>query len=163
MAITREQVLAVLAGVRDPEVPVLSVIDLGIIRDVVIKDDRVEVKVTPTYSGCPALKVIEENIVSALRDKGYPNSSVTTVYSPAWTTDWMSDEAKTKLRQYGIAPPQGNAPQDLVAISRPSKPIACPFCNSSQTKLQSQFGSTACKAQYFCEGCHQPFEHFKAF
>lgn len=165
MAITREQIFAVLAGVRDPEIPVLSVVDLGIVRDVEILGDSVTVKITPTYSGCPALKVIEDNILATLRDKGFPKASVVTVHSPAWTTDWMSDEAKEKLRQYGIAPPQGNAPQELFSLTRigSSKPVPCPFCSSSQTKLQSQFGSTACKAQYFCDACHQPFEHFKAF
>ncbi|MBN8549278.1 MAG: phenylacetate-CoA oxygenase subunit PaaJ [Deltaproteobacteria bacterium] len=163
MNITREQILSALAGVRDPEVPVLSVIDLGIVREVIIDGDSVEVKITPTYSGCPALQVIEDNIVHTLRDKGFPKSRVTTVYSPAWTTDWMSEEAKNKLREYGIAPPQEAAPQDLVSIRKPSKPIICPFCRSTHTTMQSAFGATSCKAQYFCDACHQPFEYFKAF
>lgn len=163
MTAMREQIFAVLAGVRDPEVPVLSVIDLGIIRDVTLEGDTVEVKITPTYSGCPALKAIEQNIIDTLRDKGFPKSRVVTVYSPAWTTDWMSEEAKEKLRKYGIAPPQGTAPHDLVSIAKPQRALLCPFCNSSNTKLQSNFGSTSCKALYYCDGCHQPFEHFKAF
>lgn len=163
MGVTREQIFAILAGVRDPEVPVLSVIDLGIVRDVTVSGENIEVKITPTYSGCPALKLMEENIIALLRDKGFPNSRVITVFSPAWTTDWMSEEAKSKLRQYGIAPPQGSAPSELISIGRPEQPLACPFCNSINTKLQSQFGSTSCKALYFCDGCHQPFEHFKAF
>jgi ring-1,2-phenylacetyl-CoA epoxidase subunit PaaD len=164
MTATRDAIYSILATVRDPEVPVLSVVDLGIVRGVEISGTAVTVKITPTYSGCPALRVIEENILLALRDKGYPNASVVTVHSPAWTTDWMSDEAKEKLRQYGIAPPQGTAPQELSSLIQiGGKPVPCPFCGSSETKLQSQFGSTACKALHFCNKCHQPFEHFKPF
>jgi ring-1,2-phenylacetyl-CoA epoxidase subunit PaaD len=163
MAVTRDQVLAILSSVRDPEVPVLSVIDLGIVRDILIDDDAVTVKITPTYSGCPALQTIEENIAAALRDKGVPNATIKTVYSPAWTTDWMSEDGKRKLKEYGIAPPGKAETDTLVSLRRKPESIQCPFCDSKQTSLTSQFGSTACKALYFCQSCKQPFEHFKAF
>lgn len=163
MAVTREQVLSILSSVRDPEVPVLSVIDLGIVRDIAIEDDAVTVKITPTYSGCPALQTIEENIAAALRDKGVPNATIKTVYSPAWTTDWMSEDGKRKLKEYGIAPPGKAETETLVSLRRKPESIPCPFCDSKQTSLTSQFGSTACKALYFCQSCKQPFEHFKAF
>jgi ring-1,2-phenylacetyl-CoA epoxidase subunit PaaD len=163
MTPTRENIFEILASVRDPEVPVLSVVDLGIVRDVQISGGIISVKVTPTYSGCPAMRVIEENIIAALREKGFPNAEVTTVFSPAWTTDWMSPEAKEKLRAYGIAPPQGRADDSLVTISKPRPTIACPFCGSKNTALKSEFGSTACKSLHYCNQCSQPFEHFKAF
>lgn len=159
---TREELLAVLDEVMDPEVPVLSVVELGIVRDVSIAGVGVIVTVTPTYSGCPAMRVIEQDIESALRAHGVEQVAVKTSYSPAWTTDWISAEAREKLRAYGIAPP-GAADHDApVAIGRRRPAVRCPYCGSVQTKMQSEFGATACKAIHMCEQCRQPFEEFKA-
>jgi ring-1,2-phenylacetyl-CoA epoxidase subunit PaaD len=148
--------------VKDPEVPVLSVVELGIVRDVRVAGDDVTVVVTPTYSGCPAMRVIEDDILSALRERGVPSARVETVYSPAWTTEWMSDEAREKLRAYGIAPPGHVEHEPLVTIGRMREAVRCPFCGSLETKLTSEFSSTACKAMHVCSACTQPFEEFKA-
>ena len=154
----------VLREVLDPEVPALSVVDLGIVRDIAIAGDEVTVTVTPTYSGCPATREIEREILAALARAGHPRAMVRTVYSPPWTTDWISDEGRRRLREYGIAPP-GPAPAEegmLVAITpRAGVPVPCPYCGASRTSLKSEFGSTACKAMRFCEECRQPFEAFK--
>lgn len=160
--LSREELFAVLDEVMDPEVPVLSVVELGIVRDIEVRDDGVTVTVTPTYSGCPALKVIEQDVLSALRAYGVAKVEVKTSYSPAWTTDWMPAEAREKLRAYGIAPP-GAADHDApVAIGRRRPAVRCPYCGSVKTNLQSEFGSTACKAIHVCRSCSQPFEEFKA-
>ncbi len=163
MTSSREQIFEILASVRDPEVPVLSVIDLGIVREVTVSADGVVVSITPTYSGCPAMAVIEKNIIDTLRDKGVPGAQVRTIFSPPWTTEWMSAEGKRKLKEYGIAPPGKCGPQPLLTLGKKAEAVPCPFCDSRQTRLQSQFGSTACKSLHFCDGCKQPFEHFKAF
>lgn len=149
-----------LERVMDPEVPVISVTDLGIVREITVDGRSVKVKVTPTYSGCPATEVIARSIEQALLNAGAEQVTIETVYSPAWTTDWLSDAAKAKLKAYGIAPPEGKADGDLVQIR---SSVRCPFCDSTRTKLESQFGSTACKALYSCTDCRQPFEYFKAF
>jgi ring-1,2-phenylacetyl-CoA epoxidase subunit PaaD len=163
--LTRDDVFAVLDGVKDPEVPALSVIELGVVRDVSIDEvGAVTVSVTPTYSGCPAMRVIEEDILSALRAHGVENARIRRMLGPAWTTDWLTDDAKRKLEAYGIAPP-GRAPaadEDLVPLRRRAEVVRCPYCRSADTELRSEFGSTACKSIRFCNGCHQPFEHFKA-
>jgi ring-1,2-phenylacetyl-CoA epoxidase subunit PaaD len=163
--LTRDDIFAVLDGVKDPEVPALSVIELGIVRGVEMDDPRaVTVVVTPTYSGCPAMQEIEGDILAALRAHGVANARVRTTYTPAWTTDWMTDEAKAKLEAYGIAPP-GRAPSaddDLVPLRRKADVIRCPYCQSPRTELRSEFGSTACKSIRFCTSCQQPFEQFKA-
>ena len=163
--LTRDDVFAVLDGVKDPEVPVLSVIELGVVRDVEMDDESaVTVVVTPTYSGCPAMRVIEEDIVAALRAHGVQHARVRTTFAPAWTTDWLSDEAKRKLEAYGIAPP-GRAlagDDDLIPLRRRSEVVPCPYCKSGDTELRSEFGSTACKSIRFCNACRQPFEQFKA-
>ena len=151
-----------LATVPDPEVPAISVVDLGIIRDVVIGEHDIEVTVTPTYSGCPAMREIEMDIRAALEKAGAESVSIRTVYAPAWTTDWMSDAAREKLRAYGIAPPGPAEQGGLITLTRRTAPVACPFCGSSNTRLQSEFGSTACKAIHVCQNCHQPFDEFKA-
>ena len=160
-----EAVWAVLDGVMDPEVPVLSVVELGIVRDVELTHARtVTVSVTPTYSGCPAMRVIERDIVSALDAAGW-TAHIRTVYAPAWTTDWMSAEARKKLREYGIAPPperREESSSELVPLRRRQLRVACPYCGSSATTTRSEFGSTACKALMYCETCRQPFELFKA-
>lgn len=159
---TRAEVFAVLDGVMDPEVPVLSVVELGIVRDVEIDEDGVTVTVTPTYSGCPAMRVIEHDIETALRERGFARVDVETRYSPAWTTDWIPADAREKLRAYGIAPP-GAADHDApVQIGRRRPAVRCPYCGSTNTVMRSEFGSTACKAIHSCATCRQPFEEFKA-
>jgi ring-1,2-phenylacetyl-CoA epoxidase subunit PaaD len=150
----------------DPEVPVLSVRELGIVREVEVADDgTVTVTVTPTYSGCPAIQVIERDIVSALEHAGYAGAQVRTSYAPAWTTDWISPAARAKLKAYGIAPPGplGRAESgSLVQLLRVPRTVQCPYCDSYETELRSEFGSTACKAVCWCRSCRQPFEEFKA-
>jgi ring-1,2-phenylacetyl-CoA epoxidase subunit PaaD len=159
----RDAILAVLDTVMDPEVPVLSVRELGIVRDVLVSDvGAVTVVVTPTYSGCPAIRVIEDDIISALDDAGYPDVQVKTAYAPAWTTDWIAPEAREKLRAYGIAPPGMVDAGGLIQLSRARSAPACPFCASRETEIRSEFGSTACKSMCWCRACLQPFEEFKA-
>jgi ring-1,2-phenylacetyl-CoA epoxidase subunit PaaD len=155
-----------LAGrVADPEIPVLTIEDLGILRDVVVDDDgNVEVTVTPTYIGCPALDVIRDEVTRTLREHGYGEVRVRTVLAPAWTTDWLSAEGRAKLAAYGIAPPgqPGRAGPVLVQLTTgPREPVACPRCGSADTREVSRFGSTACKAHHTCRACLEPFDHFK--
>jgi len=157
----REEILAWLEEVKDPEVPVLSIRELGVLRDVEVSDDEVVVVMTPTYSGCPAMHAMEADVVTTLARHGVPNARVKTVYAPAWTTDWISDEAKAKIAAYGIAPPARVEADDLVPLRRRA-PVECPYCHSVNTIVRSEFGSTACKAILFCNGCHQPFELFKS-
>jgi ring-1,2-phenylacetyl-CoA epoxidase subunit PaaD len=160
---SREAVLTILDGVMDPEVPVLSVRELGIVRDVSIDDDGgVVVTVTPTYSGCPAMRAIEEDIVAAIEGVGISPVRVRTVFAPAWTTDWMAPEAKAKLKAYGIAPPGRAVDGGLVNLVRAHSAPRCPYCDSRDTEIRSEFGSTACKAVCWCRACGQPFEEFKA-
>ena len=146
----------------DPEVPVLSIVELGIVREVAVEGDTVTVTVTPTYSGCPAMHAIEAEIKTALGAAGFERVELKTVYAPAWSSDWISDPAKEKLRAYGIAPP-GRAPEQPVTLESLPRQAACPFCGSTNTALVSEFGATACKSLFTCRACHQPFEHFKAF
>ena len=146
---TREQILDWLSMVADPEIPVLTIMDLGIVRDVDCSDG-VTVSLTPTYSGCPATEAIEASVVAALEDRGVAEVRIKRVLSPPWTTDWISTEGREKLRIYGIAPPE-----------RRNRPIACPRCESANTEQVSEFGSTACKASYKCLDCLEPFEYFK--
>ena len=162
-ALTRTRAFEVLGTVPDPEVPAISVVDLGIVREVEISEgNAVTVTITPTYSGCPAMFEIEKDVRSALIDAGASRVEVRTVLSPAWTTDWIGPEAREKLRAYGIAPP-GRAEQGgLVTLTRARPPVACPFCDSNDTRLKSEFGSTACKAIHVCNSCRQPFDEFKA-
>jgi len=155
----------VLDGVLDPEVPVVSVCDLGIVRDVVETDEGLTVVVTPTYSGCPATEVIEKSIVDALVADGLGPVKVEMRRAPAWTTDWMSEKGRRQLREYGIAPP-GPVAAALSAPLRfmprqPPKALACPRCESTNTERISAFGATACKALWRCKACGEPFEHFK--
>ena len=147
----------VAAAVPDPEVPVLTIGDLGVLRDVTVDaDGRVQVTVTPTYSGCPAMDAIRTDVVTALTDAGFTDAHVSTVLSPAWTTDWMSDEGKRKLLDYGIVPPERRGPVALTLTLR------CPQCGSPDTRELSRFGSTACKSLWVCNACREPFDHFKA-
>ncbi|MEO5904886.1 MAG: 1,2-phenylacetyl-CoA epoxidase subunit PaaD [Gemmatimonadaceae bacterium] len=167
-ASTRESVLAILAEVKDPELPMIDVVELGIVRDVSFDDGHLTVDITPTYSGCPAMQVIEKEIVETLASHGFDGARVRTVYSPAWTTDWMTGEARERLRVHGIAPPgrveiDGGGIAELVSLRRAKPTPACPFCGSTNTVEKSEFGSTACKAIHFCNSCHQPFDRFKPF
>lgn len=158
LAVSREQVLDWLSTVPDPEIPVLSITDLGIIRDVSV-GERVVVDVSPTYSGCPATEVIEQSVIDTLQAQGVDEVVINRVLSPAWTTDWISAAGRDKLKEYGIAPPeQGASKRDLLHGSRS---IACPRCDSVNTLVVSEFGSTACKASYKCSDCLEPFEYFK--
>ncbi len=151
------------ATVVDPEVPVLTIADLGVLRSVVVDDDgpgrpRAVVEITPTYSGCPAVDAIRDDIHAVLTAAGYATVDVRTVLSPAWTTDWMSDEGKQKLAAYGIAPPTGTRPVGPVSLGLG---IRCPHCGSLHTRQLSRFGSTSCKALYVCQRCQEPFDFFK--
>ena len=157
-----DEVYGVLNTVMDPEVPVISVVELGIVRDVAIQQDAVTITITPTYSGCPAMREIEADIRTALIAHGVHDVSVKLVLSPAWTTDWIGPEAREKLRAYGIAPPGRAEPQGLITLTRARAAVPCPFCGSNDTRLQSEFGSTACKAIHVCNSCRQPFDEFKA-
>ena len=157
-----DEVYGVLNSVMDPEVPVISVVELGIVRDVGILNDAVTITITPTYSGCPAMREIEADIRTALIAHGVHDVSVKLVLSPAWTTDWIGPEAREKLRAYGIAPPGRAEPQGLITLTRSRVAVPCPFCRSNDTRLQSEFGSTACKAIHVCNSCRQPFDEFKA-
>jgi ring-1,2-phenylacetyl-CoA epoxidase subunit PaaD len=161
---TREQVLDWLEDVKDPEVPVLSVVELGVVRDATIDvHGGVTVIITPTYSGCPAMRVMEDAIREALELRGVAQVSVRTTFTPAWTTDWIPESAKAKLEAYGIAPPGPVAADDeLVPLRRSGAGPRCPFCKSARTTLRSAFGSTSCKALWVCLECTQPFEQFKA-
>ena len=148
----------IVGEVPDPEIPVLSIEDLGILRDLTVDDEqRVVVTITPTYSGCPAMDVIRAEVLSRLHEQGIEEARITTVLSPAWTTDWMSEDGRRKLREYGIAPPACCARPQLTQLS-----VCCPLCGSFETREVSRFGSTACKAHYVCECCHEPFDYFKA-
>jgi ring-1,2-phenylacetyl-CoA epoxidase subunit PaaD len=155
-----DRVWALLATVMDPEIPVVSVVDLGIVRDVRFDDAGLEVAITPTYSGCPATKAIEQGIAEALADAGYADARVTTVLSPAWTTDWIGEDGRRKLRQYGIAPPEGSSSAKR-ALFAEQPTVPCPRCASKRTEMISEFGSTACKALYRCTDCREPFDYFK--
>lgn len=157
----KADILAILDAVKDPEVQVLSVVELGIVRDVEVRGDDVTVVVTPTYSGCPAMKVIEDDIIAALASHGIQGARVRTVFSPAWTTDWIAADAREKLRVYGIAPPGRAEHGPLVTLERRAA-VVCPFCGSTDTRHTSEFGSTSCKALHVCNDCTQPFEEFKA-
>jgi ring-1,2-phenylacetyl-CoA epoxidase subunit PaaD len=146
------------ADVADPEIPVLTIADLGVLRDVAVTDGRVEVAITPTYSGCPAMNMITVEIELALERAGFHDSKVHTVLSPAWTTDWMSEDGRRKLREYGIAPPlAGSSRRALFGVEQ----VACPQCGSIDTEVLSEFGSTSCKALWRCKGCREPFDYFK--
>ncbi len=159
--ISVEKIKSILQQVMDPEVPVLSVIDLGIIRDIVIGDNETEIIITPTYSGCPAMDVISTNIKMELLANGFNTIKITTVLSPAWTTDWMTEEGKLKLKEYGIAPPNPKQQVCHTDLFTPHEAVQCPHCNSYHTHRVSEFGSTACKALFQCDDCKEPFDYFK--
>lgn len=159
MAGLRERAWAAAAAVPDPEVPVLTIEDLGVLRAVDVADGgAVHVRITPTYSGCPAMDTIRTDVVSALRDAGFGDVTVELVLSPAWTTDWMSRAGRQRLRDYGIAPPQPRGADGAVPLQLT---LRCPQCGSPDTRELSRFGSTACKSLWVCNACREPFDHFK--
>lgn len=157
---TEETIRALLSEIPDPEIPVISIVELGVIRDIRVQDKNVEVVITPTYSGCPAMKQMEDDVRKKLLSHGFKYVTITTVYHPAWTTDWLSADAKDKLRNYGIAPPEEST-TDKSFLTNAPKHISCPRCKSKDTVMVSQFGSTACKALYKCNSCLEAFDYFK--
>jgi ring-1,2-phenylacetyl-CoA epoxidase subunit PaaD len=160
-ATDKETIYTYLEEIKDPEIPVLSIVDLGIVRDIKQNDDELEIIITPTYSGCPAMDMITTAIKIEMASLGFKKVKVTHVISPAWTTDWMSEEGKQKLKEYGIAPP--NAKQQVCnnKLFAADEAVQCPHCNSWHTHRISEFGSTACKALYQCDECKEPFDYFK--
>ncbi|WP_104433047.1 1,2-phenylacetyl-CoA epoxidase subunit PaaD [Kineococcus xinjiangensis] len=148
----------IVAGqVPDPEVPVLTIADLGVLRDVDDHDGHLRVTITPTYSGCPAVEAIRDDLISRLSAAGFPHVEVVTTLSPAWTTEWMSEEGRRKLAEYGIAPPLRRAGGTVSLVLT----VRCPQCGSARTRELSRFGSTACKSLRVCDDCREPFDHFK--
>ncbi len=155
-----EKAWEVLEEVKDPEIPVLSVVDMGIVRSIEATPEGLQVVITPTYSGCPAMEVIENEVRQALVDGGFGNVEVRSALHPAWTTDWMTESGKQKLLEYGISPPQ-HSTVDKSVLTGEAKHVVCPNCRSTNTRMQSQFGSTPCKALYVCNDCLEPFDYFK--
>ena len=158
---TEKRIWEILETVCDPEIPVLSIIDMGIVRDVKLNNEEVEIIITPTYSGCPAMDAISMDIRLKLIEQGFNKVKISSVISPAWTTDWMSESGKQKLKEYGIAPPVKEVLGDDPFAPAPAVP--CPRCDSEDTQLISQFGATGCKSLYTCKSCKEPFEYFKHF
>jgi len=157
---SKEQIISLLSEIPDPEIPVINIQELGILRDVILHQNEVEVLITPTYSGCPAMKQIEQDVMSKLKTAGVSNVRIKMVYHPAWTTDWISEEAKEKLKAYGISPPEKTT-ADKGALTGKKKVLECPRCGSKNTVMVSQFGSTACKALFRCNDCREAFDYFK--
>ena len=158
---TTETVWKILETVTDPEVPVLTVLDLGIVRDIEMHPDKLIITITPTYTGCPAMDMIKMNIRMALLENGFTDIEIKTVLSPAWTTDWMTEQGKQKLKAYGIAAPNVKQQVCTPGLFQEEEAIQCPHCNSYNTEIISRFGSTACKALYKCNDCKEPFDYFK--
>ena len=160
---TRSRAWTVAAGVPDPEIPVVTIEDLGILRDVTEDDmGRVHVQITPTYSGCPAMEAIRQDLVEQLSDAGYRQVEVEFVLAPAWTTDWMTEEGRVKLQEYGVAPPGPRSDGGTPGVTSLTLSVRCPQCGSPDTRESSRFGSTACKSLWICNACREPFDHFKA-
>lgn len=160
MSVSAAEILEILKEVKDPEIPVLNVVDMGIVRNVETNENKTTVTITPTYSGCPAMDVIGTNIKTVLRRALSTEIEVVSTLSPPWTTAWLTDDAREKLRAYGIAPPVEDSNDKSVLFAEP-KVIQCPKCGSRETKLVSEFGSTSCKAHYQCQSCLEPFDYFK--
>ena len=157
--LTKEDIFRLLSSIPDPEIPVVSIEEMGMLKDVIIGDEGCEVIITPTYTGCPAMGIIEDDILDLLNKNHVNNPSVKLVYTPAWTTDDMKESTKEKLKEYGIAPPVHSSCTNWLDVSSVS--VECPKCGSENTKVISHFGSTACKALYKCTQCQEPFEYFK--
>lgn len=160
MASEAKHILSLLEQIPDPEIPVISIVDLGVVRDIRVDGKSVELDITPTYSGCPAMKQIEDDVKAKLLANGFEQVKVKTTFTPPWTTDWIPEAAKEKLRRYGIAPPE-HTTEDKSWLTGKERVVACPRCKSTHTVLISQFGSTACKALYQCKDCLEPFDYFK--
>lgn len=156
-----DEIWALLAQIPDPEIPVITIEELGVLRKVEQINNEVIVTITPTYTGCPAMKVFEDDILSTLKENSIENGKIKVVNSPAWTTDWIPESAKEKLRKFGIAPPVDGSQDKGTLFASGPKIVPCPQCKSENTKLISQFGSTACKAHYQCNDCLEPFDYFK--
>jgi len=154
-----KKLIPILEKISDPEIPVLSIMDMGVVRSAVIEKNIVKVKITPTYSGCPAMDVIGDDIKTALENAGY-KAEIELILHPAWTTDWITPKGRKALEQYGIAAPL-DAEADKSVLLKGKQLVACPQCGSKNTKMISQFGSTACKAQFQCNDCQEPFDYFK--
>lgn len=161
MVITaKEKVWELLNQIPDPDIPVISIVELGLVKDVEISDDsKVTVTITPSYSGCPAMSVFKDDIKVLLRENDFKEVEIKTSLTPAWTTDWLSPATKEKMRVHGIAPPEHEPDQGMLFCKQ--KPVACPRCGNHETKIVSRFGSTPCKALWYCNTCQQPFEYFK--
>ncbi len=154
-----QEIWQALDEVKDPEIPVVSLVEMGIVRDVTVNDTRVIITITPTFSGCPALHVMKADIVQRLKMLGYANVEIKTTFTPAWSTDWITESARAKLREFGLAPPpihRGDLNVMLLEVA------TCPYCGSTNTSLRNSFGPTACRMIYYCNACNQPFEQFKA-
>ncbi|MFT4753051.1 MAG: ring-1,2-phenylacetyl-CoA epoxidase subunit PaaD [Salibacteraceae bacterium] len=158
--ISEKEVWKILEEIPDPEIPVISITDLGVVRGVKVLGDCVSIKITPTYTGCPATNIFEQDIKAALEKVGFKKVDISFQYSPAWTTDWLNEEAREKLRVFGIAPPEGST-SDKKFLLGEDPTVPCPQCRSVHTEMISQFGSTACKSLYKCKDCLEPFDYFK--
>jgi ring-1,2-phenylacetyl-CoA epoxidase subunit PaaD len=158
-ALNRDAVMRALEDVKDPEIPVISVVELGVIRDVAIDDRAVVVTMTPTFAGCPALHVMQAEVAERIRRLGAERVEVRLALSPPWTTDWITEEAREKLRAFGLAPPPRHGGLIQIILSQAA---ACPYCGSTNTSVKNTFGPTLCRAIYYCANCQQPFEQFKA-
>lgn len=156
---TQNNILEILATVSDPEIPVLSIMDMGVVRHVNLENEVYTISITPTYSGCPAMDVIGDDIVSAMKEAGY-KAKIKLILAPAWTTDWITEKGRKDLEEYGIAAPL-SASVDKDALSGTPNTVKCTNCGSKNTKMVSRFGSTACKALFQCNECHEPFDYFK--
>jgi ring-1,2-phenylacetyl-CoA epoxidase subunit PaaD len=157
---TEKDIYTLLSEIPDPEIPVISIVELGVIRKIELEEKSITVTITPTYSGCPAMKQMEDDVRKKLKENGFETVNINMVYSPAWTTDWLSEEAKLKLQKYGIAPPEEST-TDKSFLSGKPKTVTCPRCKSKNSIMISQFGSTACKALYQCKDCMEAFDYFK--
>ena len=161
MPLTHSEITDLIKAIPDPEIPVITIEELGILKGINFTDDGVEIVITPTYTGCPAMQHIEDDIKKILAQNSIFKYSIKTVLSPAWTTDWITDTAKEKLRAYGIAPPEKTSVSKAVLLGKGTRVVQCPQCHSSNTEMINQFGSTACKSLYRCFDCKEPFDYFK--
>jgi ring-1,2-phenylacetyl-CoA epoxidase subunit PaaD len=161
MSTSEQNIIDEIKAIPDPEIPVITIEELGILKSISIDDNILNVIITPTYTGCPAMQHIENDIKKIAEKHFLKNYTVSTVLSPAWTTDWISDTAKEKLRAYGIAPPEKTSVNKAVLLGKANRLVKCPQCGSVDTEMINQFGSTACKALYKCKNCMEPFDYFK--
>ena len=155
-----DMVWEILNKIPDPEIPVISIVELGVVRDLTISNDLILVVITPTYTGCPATQFFENDITAAMKKEGFSDVNIKYQYNPAWTTDWLNEESREKLRVYGIAPPDGQSTDKNFLLGKDPQ-VGCPQCKSKNTKMISQFGSTACKSLYQCNDCLETFDYFK--